>query len=113
VIPPDPAAHACAKTGHFEPSEGEAVESPLSQGAMSSAEITNYLTDTANPPTPSKFASGAFGEAAINLTGAFEQAKLGPCFAFGQMWMSSRSSESIESQLQDYVSPIPIQTNSC
>ena len=28
VILPDPAAHACAKTGHFEPSEGTAVAPP-------------------------------------------------------------------------------------
>src|SRR5205823_5312778 len=69
-------------------------------------------TDTANE-TPAKFAKGKFGEAALNLTGFFEHAKLGSCFAFGQMWMSSRSSESIDSQLQDYVGPVAIQTNSC
>src|SRR6476619_4322167 len=63
VIPPEVTAHPCAKTGHFEPSEGEEVKSPLSQGAMNSTEITNYLTDTANPPTPAKFAAGSFGEA--------------------------------------------------
>ena len=103
VIPPDPTPHECAKTGHFEPTEGAAVKSPLSQGAINSTEITNYLTDTANSPTPKKFPAGSFGEAALNLTGIFENAKLGSCFAFGQMWMSSRSSESIDSQLQDYV----------
>jgi SdrD B-like domain len=113
VIPPDPTPHACAKTGHFEPAEGTPVESPLSQGAMNSSEITNYLTDTANQPTPTKFAAGSFGEAALNLTGIFEAAKLGSCFAFGQMWMSSRSSEAIDSQLQDYLTPVPIQTDSC
>jgi len=79
---------------------------------MNATEITNYLTDTANE-TPAKFGAGKFGEAVLNLTGFFEHAKLGSCFAFGQMWMSSRSSESIESQLQDYVGPVAIQTNSC
>src|SRR5438270_5834584 len=113
VIPPDPAAHACAKTGHFEPSGGTAVAPPFEQGAMSTAEINNYLTDTANPPTPSKFASGSFGEAALNLAAIFEHANLGSCFAFGQMWMSSRSSESIDSQLQDYVGPVGLQADSC
>jgi hypothetical protein len=113
TIPPDPTPHACAKTGHFEPSDGTEVSSPNEQGVMSTAEITNYLTDTANPPTPKTFAGGSFGEAALNLTAIFEDANLGPCFAFGQMWMSSRSSESIDSQLQDYVGPVPIQANSC
>src|SRR5438270_192150 len=113
VIPPDATAHACAKTGHFEPSEGTAVAPPFEQGAMNTAEINNYLTDTANPPTPSKFASGSFGEASLNLTAIFENANLGPCFSFGQMWMSSRSSESIDSQLQDHVGPVANQANSC
>src|SRR5205085_3970127 len=71
------------------------------------------LTDTANSPSPTTFPAGSFGEAALNLTAIFENANLGPCFSFGQMWMSSRSSESIESQLQDYVSPVPLQANSC
>ena len=31
----------------------------------------------------------SFGESALNLTAIFENAKLGPCFAFGQMWMST------------------------
>jgi hypothetical protein len=92
VIPPDPAKHQCATSGHFEPTEGMPVKSPDAQGALNSEEITNFLTDTANPPTPSKFPAGSFGEAAINLTAVFEEAKFGPCFAFGQLWMSCRSS---------------------
>src|SRR5438128_806520 len=80
---------------------------------MSTAEGSNFLTDTANPPTPKTFAGGSFGEASLNLTAIFEQANLGSCFAFGQMWMSSRSSESIDSALQDYVGPVGIQADSC
>jgi hypothetical protein len=113
TIPPDPTPHACADTGHFEPAEGTPVSAPYQQGAMSTTETNNYLTDTANSPTPKTFAAGSFGEAALNLTGIFENAKLGSCFAFGQMWMSSRSSESIDSQLQDYVAPVGIQADSC
>ncbi len=114
IIPPDPTVHQCAKAGHFEPAGGTPVSAPDEQGNMNFAgEITNYLTDTANPPTPAKFAAGSFGEAALNLTAIFENANLGSCFSFGQMWMSSRSSESIDSQLQDYVSPVGIQANSC
>src|SRR5262249_53453115 len=111
---PEVTPHQCAKTGHFEPAEGTPVSSPLSQGNMNfTGPIKNYLTDTANPPTPKEFEAGSFGEAAVNLTKIFENAKLGPCFSFGQMWMSSRSSESIDSQLQDFVSPVPLQANSC
>jgi hypothetical protein len=113
TIPPDPTPHACADTGHFEPAEGTPVSAPYEQGAMNTTETNNYLTDTANSPTPKTFAAGSFGEAALNLTAIFENAKLGPCFAFGQMWMSSRSSESIDSQLQDYVAPVGIQADSC
>ena len=113
VIPPNPTIDPCAKTGHFEPAEGMPVASPFEQGAMNTSEIANFLTDTANPPTPAKFAGGSFGEASLNLTAIFENANLGPCFSFGQMWMSSRSSESIDSQLQDYVGPVAIQANSC
>src|SRR5438874_4593013 len=113
TIAPDPTPHACAKTGHFEPSEGTPVAPPYEQGSMSTADGSNFLTDTANPPTPKTFAGGSFGEASLNLTAIFEHANLGPCFAFGQMWMSSRSSESIDSQLQDYVGPVPIQADSC
>ena len=114
VIAPDPTSHECAEKGHFAPAGGTAVAPPFEQGEMNfSGEISNFLTDTANPPTPAKFAAGSFGEAALNLTAIFENANLGPCFAFGQMWMSSRSSESIDSQLQDYVGPIGISANSC
>ena len=113
IIPPDPATHQCAKSGHFEPSEGTPVAPPNEQGAMNTAEITNFLTDSANSPTPTKFAAGSFGEASLNLTAIFQNANLGSCFAFGQMWMSSRSSESIDSQLQDYVSPVALQADSC
>ncbi len=113
TIAPDPTPHACAKTGHFEVSGGMAVAPPNEQGALNATEITNYLTDTANSPTPSTFSVGSFGEASLNLTAIFEGAKLGPCFAFGQMWMSSRSSESIDSQLEDYVSPVALQADSC
>src|SRR5437763_7969293 len=52
VIPPDPSTHQCAKTGHFEPEEGTPVAPPVEQGEMNfGGEITNYLTDTASPPT--------------------------------------------------------------
>jgi hypothetical protein len=112
TIPPNPTPVACATSGHFEPSGGMAVEPPNEQGALNPTEITNFLKDTVNP-TPSKFPAGSFGEASLNLSAIFESAKLGSCFAFGQMWMSSRSSESIDSQLQDYVSPIPLQADSC
>ena len=66
TIPPNPTPVACAKTGHFEPSGGMAVEPPNEQGALNPTEITNYLKDTVNP-TPSKFAAGSFGEASLKV----------------------------------------------
>ena len=49
TIAPDPTPHACAKTGHFEPSEGTPVAPPYEQGSMSTADGSNFLTDNPSP----------------------------------------------------------------
>jgi Prealbumin-like fold domain len=74
---------------------------PDSQGAVNAADITNYLGG------PSTFAEGEFGEAGINLTNAFPAfISSGPCRPSGQISMHSRSSVSIDSQLQDIAGPV-------
>ena len=35
------------------------------------------------------------------------------CYAFGSIWMHSRSSTSYSSQMQDYVAPEPIDLRTC
>src|SRR5262249_17225785 len=85
------------------------------QGALNfEGDIENFLEDTENTPhLPATFGEGKFGEAAINLSGFFKEEKLGRCFSFGQLSMSSRSAESEESDLHDFVSPVSIEANDC
>src|SRR4051812_2008633 len=100
------AATGCGKTGTFQ----AITPGPAAEAAMNGAAITNYLS----PGTlGSSFAAGAFGEAALNLTGILSGANLNPCQNFGQISMHTRSSTSIDSALQDYVSPTPVLVRSC
>src|SRR3954453_3777182 len=100
------AATGCGKTGTFQALD----PGPAAEASMNNAVITNYLS----PGTlGSSFAQGTFGEAAINLTGVLSGANLNPCENFGQISMHTRSSVSIDSQLQDYIAPAPVLVRSC
>jgi uncharacterized repeat protein (TIGR01451 family) len=96
----------CSKTGHFETLDPQ----PFAEAAVNGTDINNYLS---KPPFGDTFLEGTFGEAALNLTGIFEDANLNPCQNFGQISMHTRSSTSIDSQLQDYISPVPVVVRSC
>jgi SdrD B-like protein len=82
------------------------------QGAMNTEEITNFLPDPANG-SPATIETNNFGEAALNLIEVLKEAKINPCFDFGQIWMHTRSSLSATSELHDYIAPVPLLVQSC
>ena len=98
----------CGRTGTFQ----ELDPQPYAQGAVNPADITNYLPG-AVLNSDGKIEEGTWGESTINLTGLFQSAFNNPCFSFGQVQMHTRSSTSIDSQLQDYISPVPVLVRSC
>jgi hypothetical protein len=98
-------ATGCAETGHLEP-----VSVPPSQlqAAFNSGTIANYLPGFYGATIP----DGVFGEAAVNLTAVLSG--IGhPCGDFVSAWMHSRSSDSENSQMQDYVAPAAIDAHTC
>jgi hypothetical protein len=82
------------------------------QGAMNKEEIKNFLPDPANG-TPATIETNNFGEAALNLVKVLKEAKINPCFDFGQIWMHTRSSLAVNSELHDYIAPVPLLVQSC
>ena len=96
----------CAKTGHFVQLDPQ----PYAEAAMNKNDITNYLTAGGLGNT---FASGTFGETSLNLTGILNAVNESACTSFGQVGMHTRSSTSIDSQLQDYITPVPVLVRSC
>src|SRR5436190_5121744 len=100
------AATGCGKTGTFQ----QIDPAPNAEASMNNTAITNFLS----PGTlGSSFAQGTFGEAALNLTAILSAANLNACENFGQISMHTRSSTSIDSQLQDYIVPVPVLVRSC
>jgi uncharacterized repeat protein (TIGR01451 family) len=82
------------------------------QGAMNEKEITNFLPDPANGK-PATIGKNLFGEAALDLVKVLKEAKINPCFDFGQIWMHTRSSLAVNSELHDYIAPVPLLVQSC
>ena len=102
----DPKA-GCDRTGTIKPFT--AVTAAVAQGAVNPLGIANPLGGSLGAAIP----EGQFGEAALDL-----EALLGPgyadgCFAFNSIWMHSRASQSFTSQMQDYVSPRPVNVRTC
>jgi uncharacterized repeat protein (TIGR01451 family) len=56
---------------------------------------------------------GEFGEAVIDVQSAVGATATHPCFSYGSIWMHSRSSSSVTSDMQDVVLPTPLVTASC
>jgi uncharacterized repeat protein (TIGR01451 family) len=90
--------------------------SNLGVGAVNtSGSVTNPFNSTSNPfqakvpfidgSNTQSFAAGSFGEAAIDLTAALPSAAGN---AFHQVYMSTRSSSSYNSNLEDVIKPVPI-----
>ncbi|HKG64052.1 MAG TPA: hypothetical protein VKB28_08320 [Solirubrobacteraceae bacterium] len=102
----DPQA-GCDRTGTIQPLTSVRADIEA-QGALNAAVIANRL-----PGAGAVIPALRFGEAALDL-----DALLGPvfahgCYAFGSVWMHSRSSNSPTSQMQDYVAPAPIDLRTC
>jgi len=96
----------CARNGTPEPIDPQ----PYAEAGINAREIDNYLV---NGGFGNKFAEGTFGEAGLNLTGILASFGSDLCTDFGQVGMHTRSSTSVDSQLQDFFTPVPIQTRSC
>jgi len=105
----DPATD-CATRGQLEPVAS--VPAGDAQGAVNAGPITSRLPGF-YPPSSTISEAGAFGEAALNLSALMTAAFHQQCFAFGSIWMHSRSSLSASSNMQDYVAPQPLAVRTC
>jgi uncharacterized repeat protein (TIGR01451 family) len=89
--------------------------SGLGFGAVNAGPVNNPFSGTSNPygvskpfsdgSNPTTFAAGTFGEAAIDLTAALP---VGSSSTFNWVYMSTRSSSSYTSNLEDIVKPFQI-----
>jgi hypothetical protein len=97
------AATGCAKTGHLDAASGLTPGVDVQGSWNESSAINNYL------PGFFSFGMGAipeiqFGEAAINLSKWLSN--LGdPCGVVASTWAHSRASDTIDSDMKDYVAP--------
>jgi uncharacterized repeat protein (TIGR01451 family) len=102
----DPNGSGCGATGTLTPLDPQ----PYAEGAVNATGITNYISGTlANP----NLGAGTFGEASLDLTGILNKLGLSPCENFAQVTMHTRSSTSIDSQLQDLGRTIPVPIAPC
>lgn len=104
------AATGCATTGSLD--EVASVPAGDAQGGVNPGPIVNRLPGfyAASGTIPD---AGQFGEAALNLGALIAAAFDDGCFAFGSVWMHSRSSTSESSQMQDYVAPRKLAVRTC
>jgi uncharacterized repeat protein (TIGR01451 family) len=82
-------------------------------------DASGYATGAVNdgftvvdPITGATLADKTFGEAAINLTdsGVFPPDE---CIHFGSAFVKSRSSDSFQAELKDFIAPIPVNIDNC
>jgi hypothetical protein len=107
TVKADPAT-GCAETGTILPFA--AVKADVqAQGAINAAPIDNHLPGFFGAQIPGV----QFGEAALDLDALLSPVFAGGCFAFGSIWMHSRSSTSYTSQMQDIVGSRPIDLRTC
>jgi uncharacterized repeat protein (TIGR01451 family) len=109
----DPAGgEGCARKGHFEPPVG-VVPSPAAdanaQGQLNATAIPSHLGGAFTPSLPAR----QFGEASLNLSDIAEKVFSDRCLAYSSIWMHSRASESLTSQMKDFVAPEPLPARSC
>jgi len=75
--------------------------------SMNTVPIDNHLGGPVSIP------AFRFGEAALDLDALLGPAFAHGCYAFGSIWMHSRSSLPYTSQMQDYVAPKAIDLRTC
>jgi hypothetical protein len=78
------------------------------EGAFNSGPVEDPIA----PDAPRTLSARTFGEAAINLTdsGLFPADR---CVNFGRAYLKSRSSDSFQAELKDFVAPIPVSVSNC
>ena len=103
-------ATGCARTGRLTDA-ARFIANQDAQGAVNTGVIANYLPGFT--PAPGTIAAGEFGEASLNLTRLLGSAFGDGCMAFSSVWMHSRSSQSENSSMEDYVGPQPLAIRSC
>src|SRR4051794_9549128 len=102
------AATGCARTGTVVPFATVKAD-VQAQGAFNAGPIANRLPGFFGAEIPRV----QFGEAALDLDALLGPVFRGRCFAFGSVWMHSRSSTSYTSQMQDIVASRPIDLRTC
>ena len=83
------------------------------QGHMNILEIENFLDTDFDWGADGEIDERKFGEAALNLTALIEGALGSQCFSFGTVWMHTRSSDAIDSNLDDYITPESLLLRNC
>jgi hypothetical protein len=101
-------ATGCATRGRLNPYTGFRPNGVV-QGAVNAREIANRLRGYGSATIPAEL----FGEAALNLGELLQGAFGDRCGSFGSIWMHSRSSTAVDSNMQDYVAPQAITARTC
>jgi len=99
----------CARTGRLD--EVTRIPAGTAQGRANPAPITSRLGGFFAPG--SQIPARDFSEVALNLSDLMQDAFHDRCFAFTSMWMHSRSSDSENSNMSDYVAPEPVNVRTC
>jgi hypothetical protein len=96
----------CAQSGSMDAADVEPNEDV--QGAVNASQFSNSLGGT----LPA-FTQYQFGETAMNLGRVLESAVGSSCGAFTSVWMNSKSSDSDNASMKDFVDPLPINARRC
>jgi hypothetical protein len=102
------AASGCARTGRLDTFTG-LTPNVDAQGAINERAITSRLPGAFTGTVPLRH----FAEAALDLAAVLDDAFGDDCLAFRSVWMHSRSSTSVDSNMQDYVAPQPLDARTC
>jgi hypothetical protein len=98
----------CAKTGRLDEHTRFTPNVDV-QGAVNTGAIASRLPGAYSGTVPAE----RFGEAALNLARVLDEAFGDDCLAFRSVWMHSRSSTSEQSNMQDFVAPLPLNIRTC
>jgi hypothetical protein len=100
------ASNGCATDGHLESAD---LSSSVVQASFNNdAGINNFLPGFYTSSIPQL----NFGEAAINVSNVLRGLNH-PCAVFGSTWAHSRSSDSVTSDMKDYVAPEAFKVRTC
>jgi hypothetical protein len=84
---------------------------PLGSNALGTINTTAIPANQAGvDPALGSLSPRTFGEASINLTSLFEE---GECEAFGSAYLKSRSSDTFNSALKDFIAPAAVNITNC